>query len=77
MKTLIKYKSDKTGKTKTEEVFLENLPQPRVGDMVFAEGRPRQVNRRRFHILGEDASGNWFTGEEGDNEPFVEIHLVG
>lgn len=77
MKTLIKYKSDKTGKSVIKEMFLENIPQPRVGDMVLAEGRPRQVSRRRFHLFGEEGSGNWWTGPDDDDEPFVEIHLIG
>lgn len=77
MKVVIKYKSDRTGKMVTEEVFIEHLPQPRIGDTVFAEGRPRQVSRRNFHLLGQEESGPWWTGVEGDDEPFVEIKLIG
>lgn len=75
MKVVFKYRSDKTGKTVTEETFLEHIPQPRVGDMVLAEGRPRQVRSRRFHVLGDEASGNWDIDDA--HEPYVEIHLIG
>ncbi len=76
MRTFIKYTSDKTGKTITEELDLEQLPQPRVGDMVFAEGRPRQVSKREFHLLGSDASGPWWPGVEGE-DPIVVVRLIG
>ena len=76
MRAFIKYTGDKTGKTITEELDLEHLPQPRVGDMVFAEGRPRQVNKREFHLLGPDASGPWWPGAEGE-EMVVVIRLIG
>lgn len=77
MRTFIKYESDKTGKTVTKEIFLEHLPQPRVGDTVCAEGRPRQVHRRKFHLLGKEDSGPWWPQGVDDDEPLVELTLIG
>jgi hypothetical protein len=76
MRVFIKYTSDKTGKSVTEELDLDIIPQPRVGDMVFAEGRPRQVSKREFHLLGAEASGPWWPGVD-DDDTIVVVRLIG
>lgn len=84
MRTFIRFKSDKTGKQVSKEVFLDgSLPQPRVGDTIPVEGRPRQVNKRVFHLFGKEESGNWWSGswlggpDVEDDDVYVEISLIG
>ena len=79
MKVFYVYKSDKDGKTKrVVGADSEQIPCPRVGDLVLAEGRPRQVSSRRFHTLGPGHSGNWAnTLNIVEGDPCVEVYLIG
>lgn len=78
MRTFLRYKSDISGKQEVKELFVEHLPIPRVGDTVCAEGRPRTVYRRQFHLLGKGESGPWWpVGVEEDDDTLVVISLIG
>lgn len=77
MKAVISFKSDDTGKTVRVTRSLDEMPVPRVGDLVLAEGRPRQVSSRRFHVMGEKHSAEWGQFCDFSEGPCVEINLIG
>ncbi len=78
MRVFIKYQSDKDGQTVTEEVATPFIPEARADDKVLAEGRPRQVSKREFFLLGEGHAGSWDnTYPVTDGEQFVVVHLIG
>lgn len=73
MRVIFKYRSDGTEKTVTKVTELNAVPSH--GELVLAEGRPRQVNRVIWHAMGDAASGAWSLDDAG--LPYVEVRLIG
>ena len=81
MRTLIKFTSDTTGRTVIKDAGdIDSIPQGRASDMVLAEGRPRQVNKREFHVLADRDSGVWddqYSRYVSPGEQFCVVSLIG